>query len=94
LIPTIYDVAFLIALALLFARIFGYIFSKMKFPAVIGEILAGFFLAILSFLFFKGQNISVIGFIFTVPHLDFLSNEFDFLADKIKPFIRTLGRVL
>ena len=53
----------------------------MKFPAVIGEILAGFILAILGFYLFKGQIISIFGLSITIPHLDCLSTEFDLLAE-------------
>ena len=81
MITTIYDIALLIALALIFARLFGYLFSKIHFPAVIGEILAGFILALLGFILFKGQLISLPGFSIVVPHLDCLSNEFDLLAE-------------
>jgi len=41
---TVYDLALLIALALICARVFGYIFTKIKLPSVIGEIVAGIFL--------------------------------------------------
>ncbi len=81
MINTIYDIAFLIALALIFARIFGYLFTKIKFPAVIGEIFAGLLLAIIGMIFLKGQIISVFGLTLTLPHLDVLSSEFDFLAE-------------
>ena len=81
MISTIYDIAFLIALALLFARFLGYLVSKLKFPAVIGEILAGFIIAIIGFYIFKGQTISVYGISITVPYLYCLSNEFDLLAE-------------
>jgi Kef-type K+ transport system membrane component KefB len=70
----------LIALALIFARIFGFIFTKFKLPAVIGEILAGFILGALSFSIFKGEIISFFGMNIAIPNLNFLSVEFDFLA--------------
>jgi len=44
LILTVFDVVLLIALALIFARLLGYIFDRFKQPAVIGEIIAGIFL--------------------------------------------------
>jgi Kef-type K+ transport system membrane component KefB len=81
LIITIYDIAFLIALALLSARLFGFLISKINLPAVIGEILAGFILAILGFFFFKGQVFTLFGLSIVVPHLDCLSAEFDLLAE-------------
>lgn len=81
MIPTIYDIALLIALALIFARLFGYIFSKLKQPAVIGEILAGFFLGAMSIIVFNGGNYHLLGVIIKIPELNYHSLEFDFLAE-------------
>ena len=95
MIITIYDIAFLIALALIFARLFGYLFTKIKFPAVIGEIFAGLLLAILGVILLRGQIISFFGLTFTLPHLDVLSSEFDFLAEigiLFLMFISEIGR--
>lgn len=78
---TVYDLALLIALALICARVFGYIFTKLKLPSVIGEILAGIFLGAVSLTIFNGQNISLFGFTWSVPELSYLSVEFDFLAE-------------
>jgi Kef-type K+ transport system membrane component KefB len=78
---TVYDLALLIALALICARVFGYIFTKLKLPSVIGEILAGIFLGGLSLTVFNGQTISLMGFTWSVPSLSYLSVEFDFLAE-------------
>ncbi len=78
---TVYDLALLIALALICARVFGYIFTKLKLPSVIGEILAGVFLGAVSLTIFNGQNISLFGFTWSVPELSYLSVEFDFLAE-------------
>ncbi len=81
MIITIYDLALLIALALIFARVFGYIFTKLKMPSVIGEILAGIFLGGVSLLLFHGQIINFFGFSLSFPSVRFLSTEFDFLAE-------------
>jgi len=78
---TVYDLALLLALALICARIFGYIFTKLKLPSVIGEILAGVFLGGLSLTIFNGQSISLFGFSWSVPELSYISVEFDFLAE-------------
>ena len=78
---TVYDLALLIALALIFARVFGYLFTKLKLPSVIGEILAGIFLGALSLAVFNGQTFSVFQFSFSLPSLSYLSTEFDFLAE-------------
>lgn len=78
---TVYDLALLIALALICARIFGFIFSKLKLPSVIGEILAGVFLGGLTLTVFNGSIITILGVSWTVPSLSYLSTEFDFLAE-------------
>ncbi|HMA83458.1 MAG TPA: cation:proton antiporter [Candidatus Thermoplasmatota archaeon] len=78
---TVYDLALLIALALICARVFGYIFTKIKLPSVIGEILAGVFLGAVSLTIFNGQTLSLFGFSWSVPELSYLSVEFDFLAE-------------
>jgi Kef-type K+ transport system membrane component KefB len=78
---TVYDLALLIALALICARVFGYIFTRVKLPSVIGEIVAGMILGGLSIAVFNGQTISLFGFSWSVPSLSYLSVEFDFLAE-------------
>jgi Kef-type K+ transport system membrane component KefB len=44
LISTVFDVLLLIALALIFARLLGFIFDGLKQPSVIGEIIASIIL--------------------------------------------------
>jgi len=66
---------------LIFARIFGYIFSKLKQPAVIGEIVAGIILGIISLIIFNGSTYNIFGHVVNIPTLDYLSLEFDFLAE-------------
>ncbi len=78
---TVYDLALLIALALICARVFGYIFTKLKLPSVIGEIVAGVFLGALSITVFNGQTITLLGYTWSVASLSYLSIEFDFLAE-------------
>lgn len=53
----------------------------MNLPAVIGEIFAGFILGSLSLLFFTGQIITFYDITFSLPKLNYLSHEFDFLAE-------------
>ena len=81
MIQTELDIILLIALALIFARILGYIFDKLKQPAVIGEILAGIVLGGLGIAFFSGQSFSFLNITFLLPQLDFTSNEFTILAE-------------
>jgi len=77
----IFDVVLLIALALIFARILGFLFSKIKQPAVIGEILAGVILGGLGLFFFHGQEVTLFNFPISIPELDYHSSQFDFLAE-------------
>lgn len=77
----VFDVILLIALALIFARILGYIFDKLGQPAVIGEILAGIILGGLGIAAFSGQEFSFFDITFLLPQLDFTSHEFTLLAE-------------
>lgn len=81
MIVTVFDVVLLIALALIFARVFGYLFDKIKQPAVIGEILSGVFLGGLGIIFFSGQTFNISNFAFQLPKLNFNSDEFGLLAE-------------
>lgn len=78
---TIYDLALLIALALICARVFGYIFTKLHMPSVIGEIFAGILLGGISVSLFHGQSMELFGMSWCYPSLQYLSTEFDFLAE-------------
>jgi len=77
----IFDIAFSIAVALIFARGMGYVFDKFKQPAVIGEILAGVILGSMGLMFFSGQNIAFLGMHFDMPSLDFTSAGFTLFAE-------------
>ena len=77
----IFDVLLLVALALIFARVLGHLFDKLKQPAVIGEILAGVFLGGVVIAFFSGQNFYFYNFKLPLPQLDFGSVEFALLAE-------------
>ena len=80
MILTVFDIVLLIALALIFARILGYVFDRFKQPAVIGEIIAGIVLGGIGLKVFFGQTISFLNFTFQLPQLNFTSQEFTFLA--------------
>ena len=71
----------LVAVSLIFARVFGYLFSKLKQPAVIGEIVSGIFLGGLVVFFFSGQNFAIFNYVFSPPTFDFNSYEFALLAE-------------
>lgn len=81
MILTVFDVILLIALALIFARVFGYIIDKLKQPAVIGEILAGIFLGGVGLVIFSGQPFSIMNFSFSLPQLSYNSEEFRLMAE-------------
>lgn len=77
---TLYELIFLIALALIFARLFGYIFYRIHLPVVIGEIFAGILLGLVSLFIFTGQTITFFSIVIHLPTLDFLSVEFNEIA--------------
>ena len=79
--PTVFDVVLLIALALIFARLLGYIFDRLKQPAVIGEIIAGIILGGLGLVVFSGQSYSFLNFTFSLPQLSYNSEEFKLFAE-------------
>lgn len=76
-----FSVLILIAAALIFARGLGYLFFKMKQPAVIGEILAGILLGGLAVLFFSGQQFVISNYVISLPVFDFKSAEFVLFAE-------------
>jgi len=77
----LFNVVLLIALALIFARVLGYLFDKLKQPAVIGEIIAGIILGGIGLVFFTGQNFSIFNFSFSLPSLNYHSAEFTIIAE-------------
>ncbi len=66
-----------IALALLFAKLLGCLFEKIKQPAVIGEILAGVLLGSFVLGRFSGTNFSTAGYSFGLTIPDFTSPSFE-----------------
>jgi Kef-type K+ transport system membrane component KefB len=81
LIKTLFDIIFSVALALFFARVLGYFFDKLKQPAVIGEIIAGLFLGIISVHILFGQQYTIYNISLTIPNLAFNTPEFELLAE-------------
>lgn len=71
----------LIALALLFSRLFGYIFERANQPPVIGEIISGVLLGALGLILFRGQVVSIAGMSVGMPHLNYTGADFQVLAD-------------
>ena len=82
MIPTeIFDVLLLTALALIFARAFGYLFHRLKQPAVLGEIVAGIILGGIALLIFSGKTFTIFDYEFVFSHLDYSSEEFRLIAE-------------
>lgn len=77
----VFEVLLLIALALIFARVIGYLFYRLKQPAVLGEIVAGIFLGGLAILFFSGNSFTIFGHQIIFLNLDYSSTEFEFVAE-------------
>jgi Kef-type K+ transport system membrane component KefB len=74
----------LVALALILARIIGYLFYKIKQPVVIGEILAGILLGGIIVYVFSGQNLIVLDYKIPLPNFNYSNNQFNpfyFLAE-------------
>jgi len=65
---------------MIFARTLGYLFYRLKQPAVIGEVVAGIILGGIVLFYFSGQNFTFLNYSFSVPNLDFQSQEFYVLA--------------
>lgn len=72
----IFNVLLLIAFALIFARLFGYIFYKFKQPAVLGEIIAGIFVGGVGYFLIKGQELLLFDHSITLPNFDIQSSEY------------------
>jgi len=77
----LFNVLFLVALALIFARVLGHFFDRLKQPAVIGEIVAGIILGGIVLLLFSGKAWVFLGYKFPLPHLDFASDGYILLAE-------------
>jgi len=73
----IFNVLLLVAIALIFARIMGYLFYRLKQPAVIGEIIAGVILGGIVVAYFSGQEFFIFSFKLPLPNLNFYSNNPD-----------------
>ncbi len=77
----IFEIVLSVALALIFARLFGYLFDRVKQPPVIGEIFAGLLLGGFGFGFLAGKTVSLFSFSVQIPQLSFTSEAFTFLAE-------------
>jgi len=79
----LFNILLVIAIALLFARLLGYLFHRFKQPAVIGEIIAGIVLGGIAVFFFSGQILTIFSYNISLPDLSivFQSSEFILLAE-------------
>jgi len=77
-----FNILILIAVALILARVLGFLFHKLKQPAVIGEIIAGILLGYLGVFVFSGKNFSFLSYSISTINLHNLlqSQEFYLLA--------------
>jgi Kef-type K+ transport system membrane component KefB len=81
IITDLFNVLLLIAAALIFARAIGYLFYKLKQPAVIGEIVAGILLGGIVLFFFSGQKFVISDNVITTPVFDFNSAGYVIFAE-------------
>lgn len=79
----LFNILLLIAIALIFARVLGYLFHKLNQPVVIGEIIAGIILGGIAIFAFSGQKFTFFNYIVSPPNLSqlFQSSEFILFAE-------------
>lgn len=77
----IFEIVFSVALALIFARLFGYFFDRLKQPPVIGEIVAGLLLGGFGLGMLAGRSFNVFSITIQLPQLSYTSEAFTFLAE-------------
>jgi len=77
----IFEIVLSVALALIFARLFGYLFDRIKQPPVIGEIFAGLLLGGFGFGLIAGKSLSLFSTTIQLPQLSYTSEAFTFLAE-------------
>lgn len=80
MIFTIPDIFILIAIAIILARIFGYLIDKIKQPAVIGEIIAGFLVGAYGLGALSGINFAIFGWNIQFPQIDYMQGDFEIFA--------------
>lgn len=76
----LFNILLLVAAALIFARALGYLFYKLKQPAVMGEIVGGIFLGGIVLFFFSGQQFTIANYVISPPEFSFHWAEFKILA--------------
>ncbi len=81
ILTDIFNVLLLIAIALIFARVLGYIFDRLHQPVVIGEILAGFLVGSFGLGMLSEKSFSILNWTIELPQIDFTSPDFKIFAD-------------
>jgi len=77
----IFEIILSIALALIFARLFGYLLDRLKQPPVIGEIFAGLLLGGFGLGVLAGKSFSLFSVTIELPQFSYTSEAFTFLAE-------------
>jgi len=76
----IFEIVLSVALALIFARVLGYLLDRLKQPPVIGEILAGLLLGGFGLGILAGKSFHLFTWTIYIPQLSYTSEAFTFLA--------------
>jgi Kef-type K+ transport system membrane component KefB len=77
----VFDILIIIAIALIFARVLGYILNKLRQPAVIGEIFAGILLGGIA-LYLSGKSFTILDSNYQFIQLNFYEwPQFEFLSE-------------
>ncbi|MGF3584357.1 MAG: cation:proton antiporter, partial [Thermoplasmatota archaeon] len=79
-LDTVLEISLAVALALIVARFLGYIFDKLKQPAVIGEIIAGIILGGFGLGLISKHGFSIFNWSFSFPNLDYTGEYFSLFA--------------
>jgi len=80
LIFTIPEILILVAIAIILAKIFGFLIDKIKQPAVIGEIIAGFLVGSYGIGALSGISFSIFSWNIEFPQIDYVHGDFEIFA--------------
>lgn len=80
MIFTLPEILILVAIAIILARIFGFLFDKIKQPAVIGEIIAGFFIGAYGLGALSGLKFALLDWNIEFPQINYVHGDFEIFA--------------
>lgn len=80
MIFTIPEILILVAIAIILAKIFGFLIDKIKQPAVIGEIIAGFLVGSYGIGALSGISFSIFSWNIEFPQIDYVHGDFEIFA--------------